>query len=60
MTVPGGDKLCHSKRSQIQPGHAHLPPMAGQQTGVRPELYQQGGGRRVRAVHADGARDAKQ
>ena len=42
LLFTGGDKLRDTQGSEIQPGHAHLPPVAGQQAGVRPQLLQQG------------------
>ena len=49
----GGDKLRDTQGSEIQPGHAHLPPVAGQQAGVWPQLLQQGRRRRFRHRHAE-------
>ena len=48
----GGHQLRHPEGAEVQPGHAHLPPVAGQQAGVRPQLLQQGRRGRVRHRHA--------
>ena len=37
--VTGRDQLCHFEGSQIQPGNAHVPPMAGQQTSLRSQFF---------------------
>lgn len=37
----GGDQLCHCERDEVQPSHAQLPPVAGPQTGVGPQLWEQ-------------------
>ena len=52
----GGDQLRHPEGAEVQPGHAHLPPVAGQQASVRPQLLQQGRRGRVRNRHAQVAR----
>ena len=49
--LSGCHKLCNIKRVKIQPGNAHLPPMEGQQAGVRTQLLQQG--RRGRFRHSN-------
>ena len=39
LYVTGRDQLCHFEGSQIQPGNAHVPPMAGQQTSLWSQFF---------------------
>ena len=52
LLFTGGDKLRDTQGSEIQSGHTHLPPVARQQAGVRPQLLQQGRRGRFRHRHA--------
>ena len=60
LSLTGSNKLCHSKRVKIQPSHTDIPPMAGQQTGLRPQLHQQGRRGQFRTRHAHSLRNIKQ
>lgn len=43
----GRDKLRNTERPQVQPSDGNVPPVAGQQAGIRPEFQQQGRRRHV-------------
>lgn len=46
---PGGDKLWHSPRPQIQPSDGDVPPMARLTAGLRSQFFMPGGCRLLRA-----------
>lgn len=49
--LPGGHQLLHHPGSQVQSGHAQLPPVARRPPGLGPQLLQQGGRRPVCRRH---------